>query len=161
MSHIEERLAELGLELPEYFPPAGSYIPAYRTGNLVYTAAVGPRRADGTDMTGVVGRDCTVEQGYEAARIACWRMLGNVKTAIGDLDRVTHVVKILGMVQSSPDFNQYSQVVNGCSDLLVELFGDAGQHARTSMGVTRNPYDLIVSLDGVFEVDDSYPRDEV
>ena len=154
MPQIEEKLVALGLEIPEQFPPAGSYIPAYRTGNLVYTASVGPRRADGTDVTGVVGKDCTVDEAYQAARVACWRMLGNVKSVVGDLDKVTHVVKILGMVQSSPDFNEYSKVVNGVSDLLVELYGENGRHARTLMGVTRNAYDLVISVEGVFEVRD-------
>ena len=154
MSVVEEKLAKLGLAIPEQFPPAGSYIPAYRTGNLVYTAAVGPRQADGTDITGVLGVDCSIEKAYDAARIACWRMLGNLRSVIGDLDKVTHVVKVLGMVQSAPDFNQYAQVVNGCSDMLVELYGDNGRHARTSMGVTRNPYDLVMSVEGVFEVSD-------
>ena len=81
-------------------------------------------------------------------------MLTNVKSIVGDLDKVVHVVKVLGMVQATPEFNQYAQVVNGCSDLLVELYGDAGRHARTSMGVGRNPFDGVVSIDAVFEVSD-------
>jgi enamine deaminase RidA (YjgF/YER057c/UK114 family) len=153
MSKIEDKLAELGLELPEHVPPSGSYLVGYRSGNLVFTSAVGPRSAD-SNITGVMGRDCTVEDGYEAARRTCLRMLTNVKSIVGDLDKVTHVVKVLGMVQSTPEFNQYAQVVNGCSDLLVELYGDAGRHARSSMGVTRNAFDGVVSIDAVFEVSD-------
>ena len=131
MPQIEEKLAALGLALPEAVPPAGSYLVGYRTGSLVFTSAVGPRTADGSNITGVIGKDCTVEQGYEAARRTCLRMLSNVKSIIGDLDRVTHVVKISGMVQAAPDFNQYAQVVNGCSDLLVELYGGtAVTHGR-------------------------------
>jgi enamine deaminase RidA (YjgF/YER057c/UK114 family) len=153
MSKIEDKLAELGLELPEHVPPSGSYLVGYRSGNLVFTSAVGPRSAD-SNITGVMGKDCTVEDGYEAARRTCLRMLTNVKSIVGDLDKVTHVVKVLGMVQSAPEFNQYAQVVNGCSDLLVELYGDNGRHARTSMGVTHNPFDGVVSIDAVFEVSD-------
>jgi len=151
MSHIEDKLSELGLTLPDHVPPAGSYLVGYRTGNLVFTSAVGPRSAD-SNITGLLGADATIEQGYEAARRTCLRMLTNVKSIIGDLDKITHVVKIFGMVQATADFNQYAQVVNGCSDLLVELYGDAGKHARSSMGVARNPFDGVVSIDGVFEV---------
>ena len=153
MSKVEDKLAELGLELPEPVPPAGSYLVGYRSGNLVFTSAVGPRSADG-NITGVLGADCTVEQGYEAARRTCLRILTNVKSIVGDLDKVSHVVKVFGMVQATLDFNQYGQVVNGCSDLLVELYGEAGKHARTSMGVAHNPFDGAVSIDAVFEVRD-------
>lgn len=153
MSKIEDKIAELGLTLPDHVPPAGSYLVGYRAGDLVFTSAVGPRSAD-SNITGLLGADCTVEQGYEAARRTCLRMLTNVKSIIGDLDKIVHVVKVFGMVQATPDFNQYAQVVNGCSDLLVELFGDAGKHARSSMGVGRNPFDGVVSIDAVFEVND-------
>ena len=153
MSKVEDKLAELGLQLPEHVPPSGSYLVGYRSGHLVFTSAVGPRTAD-SNITGVMGKDCTVEEGYEAARRTCLRMLSNVKSIIGDLDKVTHVVKVLGMVQATPDFNGYAQVVNGCSDLLMELYGKAGRHARTSMGVTRNAFDGVVSIDAVFEVSD-------
>lgn len=153
MSKIEDKLVELGLTLPEHVPPSGSYLVGYRSGNLVFTSAVGPRTAD-SNITGVVGADCTIEQGYEAARRTCLRVLTNVKSIIGDLDKITHVVKVFGMVQATPEFNGYAQVVNGCSDLLLELYGEAGRHARTSMGVTRNPFDGVISLDAVFEVTD-------
>ena len=153
MSKIEDKLAELELTLPEHVPPSGSYLVGYRSGNLVFTSAVGPRTAD-SNITGVMGADCTVEEGYEAARRTCLRMLTNVKSIIGDLDKITHVVKVFGMVQATSEFNGYAQVVNGCSDLLVELYGEAGKHARTSMGVTRNPFDGVISLDAVFEVSD-------
>ena len=153
MSKVEDKLAELGLALPEAVAPAGSYLVAYRAGDLVFTSAVGPRTSD-DNITGVLGADCTVEQGYEAARRTCLRILTNVKSLIGDLDKVTHVVKVFGMVQSTPDFNQYGQVVNGCSDLLVELYGEAGKHARSSMGVAHNPFDGAVSIDAIFKVRD-------
>jgi enamine deaminase RidA (YjgF/YER057c/UK114 family) len=153
MSRIEDKLAELGLELPEHVAPAGSYLVAYRAGGLVFTSAVGPRTNE-SNITGVMGKDCTLEDGYEAARRTCLRMLTNVKSVVGDLDKVKHVVKVFGMVQATAEFNQYALVVNGCSDLLVELFGENGKHARSSMGVTRNPFDGVVSIDAVFEVAD-------
>ena len=153
MSKIEDKLVELGLTLPEHVAPAGSYLVGYRSGNLVFTSAVGPRTNEG-NITGIMGEDCTVEAGYEAAQRTCLRVLTNVKSIIGDLDKVTHVVKIFGMVQAAPSFNEYAQVVNGCSDLLVALYGDAGKHARSSMGVGRNPFDGVVSIDAVFEVSD-------
>ena len=153
MSEIEDKLAKLGLELPDPVPPTGSYLVGYRSGNLVFTSAVGPRTGE-SNVTGVLGADCTIEQGYEAARRTCLRVLTNVKSLVGDLDKVTHVVKVFGMVQATPDFNQYGQVVNGCSDLLVELYGERGKHARTSMGVSHNPFDGAVSIDAVFEVRD-------
>ena len=153
MGKIEDKLKSLGLSLPEPVAPAGSYLAAYRAGNLVFTSAVGPRTAD-SNVTGVMGKDCTIEEGYEAARRTCLRILTNVKSVIGDLDKVVHVAKVFGMVQATPEFNQYAQVVNGCSDLLMELYGEAGRHARTSMGVARNPFDGVVSIDAVVEVSD-------
>jgi enamine deaminase RidA (YjgF/YER057c/UK114 family) len=142
MSKVEDKLAELGLTLPEHVPPSGSYLVGYRAGNLVFTSAVGPRTNE-SNITGVMGADCTIEDAYEAARRTCLRMLTNVKSIIGDLDKVTHVVKIFGMVQATPDFNGYAQ-----------LYGEAGKHARSSMGVGRNPFDGVVSIDAVFEVSD-------
>jgi enamine deaminase RidA (YjgF/YER057c/UK114 family) len=153
MSKIEDKIAALGLTLPEHVPPSGSYLVGYRSGNLVFTSAVGPRTND-SNITGVMGADCTMEDAYEAARRTCLRMLTNVKSIIGDLDKVTHVVRVFGMVQATPEFNGYAQVVNGCSDLLVELYGEAGKHARSSMGVTRNPFDGVISIDAIFEVAD-------
>lgn len=153
MSKVEDKLTELGLTLPEHVAPSGSYMVGYRSGNLVFTSAVGPRTND-SNITGVMGADCTIEDGYEAARRTCLRILTNVKSIIGDLDKVTHVVKIFGMVQATSEFNGYAQVVNGCSDLLVSLYGEEGKHARSSMGVGRNPFDGVVSIDAVFEVAD-------
>ena len=151
MSVIESKLESMGLQLPEHVAPAGSYLVGYRTGNLVFTSAVGPRTND-SNITGVIGYDCTIEDGYEAARRTCLRILSNLKSIIGDLDQVSHVVKIFGMVQASPEFNEYAKIVNGCSDLLVDLYGEAGKHARSSMGVERNPFDGVVSIDAIFEI---------
>ena len=153
MSLIESKLSAMGLELPEHVAPAGSYLVGYKTGNLVFTSAVGPRTND-SNITGVMGFDSSEEDGYEAARRTCLRILSNVKSIIGDLDKITHVVKIFGMVQATPQFNDYAKIVNGCSDLLVELYGEAGKHARSSMGVIRNPFDGVISIDAIFEVTD-------
>ena len=152
MSTIENKHTELGLILPDPVSPAGSYLPAYQAGSLVFTSAVGPRAADGTNITGLVPRDISVDEAYQASRRTGLRILTNLKSVIGDLDRVAHVVKVSGMVQATEDFNEYAKVVNGCSDLFVEIFGDAGKHARGSMGVTRNPFDGVVSIEAVFEV---------
>ena len=152
MSTIEKKIAELELILPDPVAPAGSYLPAYQAGNLVFTSAVGPRAADGTNITGLVPRDISVDEAYQAARRTGLRILTNLKSVIGDLDQVAHVVKVSGMVQATDEFNEYAKVVNGCSDLFVEIFGDAGKHARGSMGVTRNPFDGVVSIEAVFEV---------
>ena len=151
--NVEQKLTDLGLELPDPVAPAGSYLVGYATGNLLFMSAVGPRAADGSNITGIMGLDCAVSEGYTAARRAGLRMLSNVKSLIGDLDRVTHVVKLTGMVQATAEFNEYAQVVNGCSDLLVELYGESGRHARSSMGVTRNPFDGVVSLEAIFEIE--------
>tara|TARA_Y100001936_G_scaffold242362_1_gene279515 strand:- start:3755 stop:4240 length:486 start_codon:yes stop_codon:yes gene_type:complete len=153
MSLIENKLNTMGLSLPEHVAPAGSYLVGYQTGNLVFTSAVGPRTND-SNITGVMGLDCSIDDGYEAAQRTCLRILSNVKSIIGDLDKITHVVKIFGMVQATIDFNEYARVVNGCSDLLVELYGENGKHARSSMGVARNPFDGVVSIDAIFEVTD-------
>ena len=154
MPNIEAKLGEMGHRLPPPPEPVGNYLAATRSGNIMWMAGVGSRRDDGTRITGKLGTGLTVEQGYEAARWCALNLLARMKAELGDLDKVTHVVKILGMVQSTPDFNQYAQVVNGCSDLLVELYGENGKHARSSMGVPNNPFDGVVSIDAVFEVAD-------
>ena len=151
MPKIEDKLTALGLTLPDHVPPSGSYLVGYRAGGLLFTSAVGPRSAD-SNITGLLGKDCSIEEGYEAARRTCLRMLTNVKSIIGDLDKVTHVVKVLGMVQATPEFNQYAQVVNGCSDLLVELYGDAGAHARSAVGMSSLPNGASIEIEMILEI---------
>ena len=153
MSQIEDKLKAMGIELPAPGKPGGNYVSAVRTGNLVYLAGVGPRQANGELVIGKLGRDLTVEQGYEAAKWCAVSMLGNLRTEIGDLDKVVRFVKLLGMVNSDPDFTQPPAVVNGCSDLLVELYGERGKHARSAVGLATLPNGMAVEIEAVIEVE--------
>jgi enamine deaminase RidA (YjgF/YER057c/UK114 family) len=150
---VEQKLADLGLALPPVGPPAGNYLPAARTGNLVFLAGHGPVRADGSFITGRLGDGLSVEQGYEAARATGLALLGSLKSEIGDLDRVRRIVKVFGMVRCTPDFGEQPAVINGASDLFVELFGDAGRHARSAVGMTALPMGIAVEIEMVVEVE--------
>jgi len=154
MSKTSDRLKELGIELPESSTPAGNYVPSFRVGNLVYLSGVGPRQADGTLMLGKLGDDLSVEQGYEAARLCCLQLLVNLQKEIGDLDKVVHFVKLLGMVNATPDFTQPPAVINGCSDLLVEVMGDRGRHARSAVGLAALPGGMAVEIEAIIQVAD-------
>ena len=154
MSKVEGKLKEMGFSLPPPPPQGGNYIPAYRTGNLVFLAGVVSRRADGSAVTGKLGRDLTVEQGYEAARLCALSSLANLKEAIGDLDRVVHFVKVLGMVNSEPDFDSPPAVINGFSDLLVDAFGERGRHARSAVGMATLPRGVAVEVEAIVEVEE-------
>ena len=150
---VEQKLADLGLALPPVGPPAGNYLPAARTGNLVFLAGHGPVRADGSFITGRLGDGLSVEQGYEAARATGLALLGSLKSEIGDLDRIRRIVKVFGMVRCTPDFGEQPAVINGASDLFVELFGDAGRHARSAVGMTALPMGIAVEIEMVVEVE--------
>jgi enamine deaminase RidA (YjgF/YER057c/UK114 family) len=155
MTAIENRLAELGLELPDAPSPIANYVPAVRTGNLLYLSGSGPaNRPDGTAPRGKLGKDLSVEEGYEAARLVGLNLIARLKAELGDLDRVKRVIKLLAMVNSSPDFNQPPAVANGCSDLLVEVFGDKGRHARSAVGMATLPNDIPVEIEMIVEVED-------
>ena len=154
MSQAEERLRQMGLELPTPPSPAGSYVPAMRTGNLVFLSAAGPRVPDQPMVVGKVGRDLTAEQAQEAAKTTALNLLANLKAVIGDLDKVSHIVKVFGMVNCTPEFVDHPKVINGCSDLLVELFGEKGRHARAAVGVASVPFGSPVSIDMVVEVEE-------
>ena len=155
MTVAEDRLAALGLELPDAPSPIANYVPAVRTGNLLYLSGSGPAaRPDGTSPKGKLGKDLTVEEGYEAAQLVGLNLIARLKAELGDLDRVKRVVKLLAMVNSSPDFNQPPAVANGCSDLLVEVFGDAGRHARSAVGMATLPNDIPVEIEMIVEVED-------
>lgn len=136
--NVEQKLQEMGLELPSPSRPMGQYVPAVRTGNLVFLSGHGPSGAARRTL-GKVGRELTVEQGYEAARSVALALLASLKGEIGDLDRVRRVVKVLGMVNCTEDFYQQPAVINGASDLLVELYGDRGRHARSAVGMQSLP----------------------
>lgn len=152
MSVVEERLQVLGLRLPETPQPVGNYVPAVRTGNLVYISGQGPRRIPDVPVRGKLGRELTVEQGYAVARAVCLNCLAALKSEIGDLDRVVRIVKLLGMVNSADDFGDQPKVINGASDLLVELFGERGRHARSAVGMAGLPHGIAVEIEMIVEV---------
>lgn len=155
MAVIEKRIAELGISLPESPQPIANYVPTVRTGNLLFVAGLGPAaRADGSVPNGKVGRDLTQEEGYEAARLVGINLLARLKSSLGDLDRVVRVVKLLSMVNSAPEFTQQPAVANGCSDLLVEVFGERGRHARSAVGMASLPNDIPVEIEMIVEVRD-------
>jgi enamine deaminase RidA (YjgF/YER057c/UK114 family) len=150
---IEEKLVQMGLPLPQPGPPAGNYIGAVRVGNLLFVSGHGPRRQDGAFITGKVGRELSTERAYEAARVVMLNCLASVKQAIGDLDRVKRVVKLLGMVNCTEDFTEHPRVINGASDLLVALYGEAGRHARSAVGMQQLPMNIAVEIEMVVEVE--------
>ena len=151
MTVVESRLAELGYTLPLPPEPIGNYLPASRSGNIMWMAGVGSGRADGSRISGKLGADLTVEQGYEAAQWCALNLLARMKMELGDLDRVTGILKVVGMVNSSPDFEEQAKVVDGASDLFVGLFGDAGRHSRSAPGMAVLPRNTAVIVDCVIE----------
>ena len=148
---IEQRLRELGLELPAAPAPAANYVSAVRTGNLVFLSGAGPTTADGQMPQGKVGADVTTEEAAEHARSVGLNLLAVLRNELGDLDQVRQVVKLLGMVNAVPDFREQSTVVNGCSDLFVEVFGK--QHARSAIGVGSLPFGITVEIEAIVEVE--------
>lgn len=149
---IEARLAELNLTLPTLGVPKANYVHAVQTGKLVFLAGKGPTRADGTRVNGKLGTDLTVEQGYEAARLVGLQQLAALKLELGDLGRVKRIVKVHGMVNAAPDFTDHSKVINGFSDLMVEVFGERGKHARAAVGMGSLPGGMAVEIEVVAEV---------
>lgn len=148
----EAKLAALGLVLPGELKPVDNYVSAVQTGNLLFMAGCGPQRPDGSLITGKIGLTMTTDEGYQAARAAGISMLGNVRSAIGSLDRVTRIVKVLGMVNATPDFADTPKVINGFSDLMVEVFGAAGRGARSAVGVATLPFQMAVEVEMVLEI---------
>ena len=150
----EARLAELGIELPEPLPAVGSYLLAKTHGDVVYLSGHGPFKLDKTGIvTGKVGAEVTVEDAREAARITGLHLLSSLRAEIGSLDRVTSVLKLLGMVNCAPGFTSTPEVVNGCSDLLIEVFGDeVGRHARSAVGMAELPFGMCVEVEMIVAV---------
>lgn len=152
MSDVETRLAALGVTLPEPSAPVANYVPFVRLGNLIHISGQVSRDAAG-GFTGVVGEDVDAETAKKAARLCGINLIAQMKAACdGDLDRVVRVVKLGGFVQAGPSFFDIPQVVNGCSDLMVEAFGDKGRHARSAVGVYRLPMNFAVEVDAVVEI---------
>jgi enamine deaminase RidA (YjgF/YER057c/UK114 family) len=155
MSKVEERLAELGHKVADPGTPLANYVGAVRTGNLVFVAGHGPRREDGEYIyKGKVGQDLDVETARKAAELAILNCLGSLKQVIGDLDRVTRIVKLLGMVNCAADFEDHSKVINSASDILVAAYGNAGKHARSAVGMSSLPFQISVEIEMVVEVAD-------
>jgi len=144
----------MGTELPPAVTPVANYVPAVRTGNLVFLSGHGPFKEDGSLITGKVGADLTVEQGYEAARRIAIGLLGSLKAEIVDLDRVKRVVKLLGLVNCTPEFADQPKVINGASDFLVEVFGEKGKHARSAVGTNALPFNIAVEIEMIVAVED-------
>ncbi len=150
---VEAKLKELGITLPAVPPPVANYVNSVRTGNLVFMAGKGPNRPEGGYITGKLGQDLTVEQGYEAARLAAIIQLAALKAEVGDLNKVKRIVKVLGMVNAVPDFTDHPEVINGFSDLMVEVFGDKGKHARAAVGMGSLPRNIAVEIEMIVEVE--------
>ena len=147
----EARLTELGITLPEVRSPAGAYVPAVRTGNLVFLSGAGPI-GDGEMVTGKVGTDVDLDRAVYAARLVGLQLLAALRQEVGSLDRVVRIVKLLGMVNCAPGFNNTPAVINGCSELLLDVFGDAGKHARSAVGQAELPFDISVEIELIAEV---------
>jgi enamine deaminase RidA (YjgF/YER057c/UK114 family) len=148
----EARLKQLGITLPEVPAPVANYLPYRVTGNLLFLAGQGPRGADGKMLTGKVGAEVSVEEAYKRARIVGLQLLAATRTALGSLDRVDTVVKMLCMVNAVPDFKDHPKVANGMSDLFVEVFGENGKHGRSAVGMGSLPNQISVEIEGVLSI---------
>ena len=147
----EQKLNALGLALPELPKPVASYVPYKRAGDLLYLSGQGPRRSDGTMHTGKVGKDVSVKQAYEHAKLVGLGLLAAMKAATGDLSKV-EVIKVLGMVNAAPDFGEQPAVINGCSDLFVEVLGERGRHARSAVGMGSLPNNMTVEVEAICRI---------
>lgn len=155
LATIEERLAERGLTLPASPAPIANFVRFTRTGNLVYLSGHGPNMDGGQVYAGKLGADADIAYGQAAAQATCLNLLATLKEAIGDLDRVTKIVKVLGMVNCTPDFGQQPLVINGFSDLIVDLYGERGRHARSAVGMSSLPGGIPVEIEMIVEVADA------
>ncbi len=150
---IEKRLKDLGIKLPEPPRPAANYVQAVRTGNLLFISGHGPYDDGKTILSGKLGKELTIEEGYRTARSVALNCLASVKAVLGGLDKVKRVVKLLGMVNCTEDFRDQPKVINGASDLLVEVFGEAGRHARSAVGMQSLPNGIPVEIEMILEVE--------
>ena len=152
MSVVEAKITELGYQLPPPPDPVGNYLPATRSGNIMWMAGVGSQRPDGSRISGKLGAELSVEQGYEAARWCALNLLARMQAELGDLGKVTRILKVVGMVNSAPNFTEQARVVDGASDLFVDLYGDRGRHSRSAPGMGALPGGIAVIVDCVIEV---------
>ena len=148
----EKKLKEKGIVLTPPASPVANYVDAVRVGNLIYLSGRGPQKPDGTFITGKLGKDFSIEQGYEAARLVAMNHLAVLKKELGSLNKVKRIVKVLGMVNCTEDFKDQPKVINGFSDLMVEIFGDKGKHARSAVGMAALPFGIPVEVEAIFEV---------
>ncbi len=151
---IEQRITELGLQLPEPPGPGGTYSPVLVTGNTAYVSGHGPVQMDGTMIKGRVGGDLSEDQGIEAARAVGLTMLATIRAQLGSLDRVKRIVKVLGMVNATADFENHPRVINGFSDLMVEIWGENGRAARSAVGMGSLPGNIAVEIEAILELHD-------
>lgn len=149
---IEQKLAELGITLPTPVAPLANYVPAVRTGNLLFISGQVSIDGAGKLSTGKLGAGLDIETGRAAARLCAINLLAQTKAAIGDLEKIVRVVKLVGFVNSAPDFVDQPKVINGCSDLFVEVLGDKGRHARSAVGIAALPFDAAVEVEAIIEV---------
>jgi enamine deaminase RidA (YjgF/YER057c/UK114 family) len=149
---VESRLRELGITLPQAPKPAAAYVPSVRVGELLFVSGVGPTVEGKAKFTGMVPKDCTLEQGQEAARLCALNLLAIARDAAG-LERIVRVVKLTGFVNSAPGFAEQHKVVNGASEFMVQVLGDRGKHARSAVGVQGLPLDFAVEVEAVFQLD--------
>ena len=152
MSEVERKLQAMGLTLPSAPAPVANYVRAVQAVDLVFLSGHGPTRDGAWAYRGKLGREFSVAEGYEAAKLVMLNCLASLKEAVGDLDRVRRVVKLLGMVNGTPDFTRHPEVVNGASDLLVALYGDRGRHARSAVGMVGLPFDIPVEIEMIVQV---------
>jgi len=150
----EARLRELDIQLPSLPPPAGTYLHAARTGNLLFLTGHPPIRTDGSLILGRLGQDLDADAGYQAARVAALGMLATMRHELGSLDKVRRIVKVNGVVNATAEFLQHTQVINGASDLLVQVFGKAGEHARLAVGYSSLPWNICLEVELIAEVAD-------
>ncbi|MGL4495694.1 MAG: RidA family protein [Beijerinckiaceae bacterium] len=148
----EDRLAQLGLTLPPVPVPVANYVPYRFAGNLLYLSGQGPKQPDGTYRAGRLGRDMSIEDAYQEARRTGLQLLATAKAALGELSRIEATIKLLGMVNAEPDFGDHPKVINGCSDLFVEVLGEAGRHARSAVGMGSLPNRMAVEIEAIFLV---------
>jgi len=149
---IEKRLEELGLTLPEAATPVANYVPAVQAGNLLFVSGHGPGTGEGKLYKGKVGKDLSWEDGYESAKLTALSLLSTIKNTIGDLDKVKQFVKLTGFVNCTEDYLDQPKVVNGASDLFVEVFGDKGKHARAAVGMQQLPGGIPVEIEVIVEI---------
>lgn len=149
---VESRLKAQGIELITPSAPVANYVKAVRVGNMVYLSGHGPDKPDGGQVTGKLGSELTIEQGQEAARLVGISLLSSLKREIGDLDKVKRIVKVTGFVNAIPSFEKHPQVMNGFSDLMVQVFGESGKHARSSVGMSSLPSNIAVEIEMIVEL---------